>query len=51
MRSWLGRGLIYMFLGAICIGHYVDEKETFPMFAGVVVVILGVLFIQVDLIL
>jgi hypothetical protein len=28
-------------LGAICVGHYVDEQEQYPLVAGIIVMVLG----------
>jgi len=45
MKQWLGRGILYIILGVLGIGHYVDEKYVFGLIAGILVVVLGVIAI------
>jgi len=46
MKKWLGRGILYIILGVLGVGHYVDEtKFVFSLVAGILVIVLGVIAI------
>jgi len=45
MKLWFGRGVLYIFLGVLCIGHYVEGESPFSLVVGIAVMVLGLLAI------
>jgi len=43
LKTWLGRGVLYILLGLLVLGHYVDERFVFALAASIIVVVLGAL--------
>jgi len=42
MKQWIGRGILYILLGILCLGHWIDENNMeYSLAAGIIVMILG----------